>query len=293
MVPKLDTFVWIGLVVSLATSAAAADRQRDWRELRPGGRVTCDPVLIDPESYALTTREVARLQDFGSTAPAERAMTIDASNLMAHGHLARQHLIAGADAALTDAAWRTVLDNGGAVVWTATLYDVDAKSFFLVAFDRRALRVYRYGELAGSYETRLGVPQLVGEDRERFWRALGGCVDPRATPEATVPWHDVHEIRSGNWVHYFKFRTRISIASDRGKRKTLSEIKVNLHGGMGTVDYLVSRDPIEPWNPYKASVRGIGMGPLPYQERVRFTIVKFVDPAGRIKLPKASRGAGW
>jgi hypothetical protein len=26
---------------------------------------------------------------------------------------------------------------------------------------------------------------------------------------------------------------------------------------------------------------------------VRYTLVQFVDPAGRIRLPKASRSAGW
>ena len=35
------------------------------------------------------------------------------------------------------------------------------------------------------------------------------------------------------------------------------------------------------------------MGPLAYQERVRYTLVTFVDPARRIALPKASKSAGW
>ena len=68
----------------------------------------------------------------------------------------------GEDATLADRSWRTVLDNGGAVVWTATLYDVDSKSYFLMAFDRQALRIYRYGELAGPFETHLGMPRFVG-----------------------------------------------------------------------------------------------------------------------------------
>ncbi len=272
-------FVWMSVMLWAAAADAAA--------------ITCDAAGIDPASYRLTTRGVARLDDFTSTDPAERALRIDPGNLLAQGHLARQYLIAGEDATFTDAAWRTVLDHGGAVVWTATLYDVDAKSFFLLAFDRQALRIYRYGELAGPYQTRLGMPQVVGEDRETFWRALGGCLDPLARPEAVVPWSQVREIKSGNWVHYFKLTTPIVVTSDRGKRKTLTEIKVNLHGGSGTVDYLVTRDGLEPWNPYKASVRGIGMGPLAYQERVRYTLVKFVDPTGRIALPKASKSAGW
>ncbi len=272
-------FVWMSVLLSAATAGAAP--------------ITCVAEAIDPASYRLSTIGVARLDDFTTTDPAERALRLDPANLLAHGHLARQYLIAGEDASYTDAAWRAVLNNGGAVVWTATLYDVDAKSFFLVAFDRAALRIYRYGELAGAYETRLGMPQVVGEARERFWRALGGCIDPQAVPEAVIPWRQVREIKSGNWVHYFKLTSPVVVTSDRGKRKTLGEIKVNLHGGTGTVDYLVTRDALEPWNPYKASVRGIGMGPLAYQERVRHTLVKFVDPAGRIALPKASKSAGW
>jgi hypothetical protein len=70
----------------------------------------------------------------------------------------------------------------------------------VVAFDRDGLRVYRFGELAGPFGTRLGIPQFPGPDRERFWRALGGCIDPDAQPEATVPWGDVREIKAGNWV---------------------------------------------------------------------------------------------
>ena len=65
---------------------------------------------------------------------------------------------------------------------------------------------------------------------------------------------------------------------------------MNLHGGTPTLETHVSRDPIDPWN---IDVRTMGIGPLAYQERVRRTLVKFVDPDGRIALPKASRSAGW
>jgi hypothetical protein len=160
----------------------------------------------------------------------------------------------------------------------------------VVAFDRAAVRVYRYGELAGAFETHLGVPRFVGEDRERFWRALGGCIDPAARPEAVIPWSDIHEIKAGHWVLYFKFTNRVTIASDRGKKKTLSELKVNLHGAIGTLEVHTTRDPIDP---SKIEVRTMGIGPLAYQQRVRYTLVKFVDPAHRIKLPRASRSAGW
>ncbi len=306
-------FVWTSVVVVIAILPATA--QRRYPQERPlTVAPTCDARFIDAESYALTTRAqgaivnedrsgawwerfsvdeaAADLYDLNSSATyaAERARTIDPGNLLSYGLLARQYVVMGEDAELADAAWRATLDNGGAIVWTATLYDVDTKSFFVMAFNRESLRVYRYGELAGSYPTHLGYPTFVGEDRERFWRAMGGCIDPAARAEAVIPWSNVHEIKSANWVIYFKLSTPVTITSDRGKKKHLNEIKVNLHGAIGSIETHVSRDPTDPW---KADVRTIGMGPFDYQQRVRATIVKFVDPAGRIKLPRGSRSAGW
>jgi hypothetical protein len=274
------------------------------------GAATCDQRTLDADSYALATRGVAEvvleertswwdsfsigrhaaaLDDLNSSATrvAEYALRLDDRNLLAYATLARQYVVVGEDA---DRAWRTVFDNAGAVVWTATLYDVDAKSYFVVAFDRAALRVYRYGELAGPYEKKMGMPTFVGADRERFWRALGGCIDPTAHPEAVIPWSEVREIKGGNWVLWFKLNRRITIRSDNGKEKSVDQIKVSLHGATGTVDVYVSPDDREPWNP---NVRTIGMGPFDYNQRVRYTIAKHVDPEGRIKLPKASRSAGW
>lgn len=281
--------------------------------LHADAQPTCDASILDPDSYALTTRaqadivneersswwdafingrHAADLRDlnFSATSAAEHALRIDSRNLLAHAILARQYVVLGEDARLADASWRTVLDNGGAVAWTATLYDVDVKSYFVLAFGRHAIRVYRYGELAGPFGKKMGMPQFVGSDRERFWRALAGCIDAEARPEAVIPWSDVHEIKGGNWVLWFKLARRVAIASDNGKRKNLSVIKVNLHGATGTVEVLTSRDTRDPAS---VSIRPIGMGPFDYNQRVRYTIAKHVDPAGRIRLPKASRSAGW
>lgn len=304
-------YVWtLGLLVCAGLPASAQTRTP--RE-SPEDRPTCDARVLNADSYALTTRAQAHIVNedrsswwdgfnigkhaddlydlnTSSTDAAERALQLDPRNLLARGLLARQYVVLGADATLADAAWQTVLDNGGAVVWTATLYDVDYKSYFLMAFDRHGLRVYRYGELAGPFETHLGMPKFVGEDRERFWRAMAGCLDTEARPEAIVPWTEVREIKAGNWVLWFKLTRPVTITSDRGKKKTLSEIKVNLHGATGTIEVLTSTDSRDPTN---VSIRPMGIGPLAYQQRVRHTLVKFVDPAGRIKLPKASRSAGW
>jgi hypothetical protein len=273
---------------------------------------TCDERSIDRDSYALTTRAQAfivneprsswwdgfnvgnafdDLYDLNgsSTWAAERALGLDSNNLLAWGILARQYVITGEHASIADQAWRAVLDHGGAVVWTATLYDVDTKSYFLMAFDRDALRVYRYGELAGAFQTHFGFPTFVDETHTRFWRAWAGCIDENARPEAVIPWMDVREIKAGNWVLYFKLDRKVTISSDRGKRKTLNEIKVNLHGQTGSLEVHTTVDPID----HDVSVRTFGIGPLDYQNRVRYTLVKFVDPAGRITLPKASRSAGW
>ena len=133
--------------------------------------LTCDRDVIDPQSYYLTTTAQAEnllsprsgrwdsleinshidtLRDLNLDARqlAERARERDPRNVMAHSILARQYLILNWQRA-ADEAWRMVIDNGGAVVWTATLYDADYKSYFLVAFDRSALRIYRTGQFTG------------------------------------------------------------------------------------------------------------------------------------------------
>jgi hypothetical protein len=307
--------VWTGILI-VCTVVPAASQFREPQELRTSvasESPTCDSARIDPDSYALTTRAQASIvtQDRldwwdgfnvgtafdalhelngSSTWAAERALELDPDNLLAHAILARQYVVIGEDARRAEDEWRTTLDHGGAVVWTATLYDVDTKSYFVVAFDREALRVYRFGELAGRFDTHLGMPQFPGGDRERLWRAWGGCIDAAARPEAVIPWADVREIKAGNRVLYFKLKHKVRITSDRGKKSDLDEIKVNLHGASGSVEVHTTRDPIDPW---KLDVRTMGIGPLAYQERVRRTLVAFVDPDNRIAMPKASRSAGW
>lgn len=306
--------VWTGiLIVCAAAPAASQFRKPQESRTAASSSPTCDAAQIDPDSYALTTRAQAAivtqdrldwwdgfnvgnafdaLQELNSSSTwaAERALELDPHNLLAHGVLARQYVVMGEDARRAEDEWRTTLDHGGAVVWTATLYDVDTKSYFVMAFDREALRVYRFGELAGRFDTHLGMPKFPGGDRERLWRAWGGCIDAAARPEAVVPWADVREIKAGNWVLYFKLLHKIRITSDRGKKSDLDEIKVNLHGASGSIEVHTTRDPLDPW---KVNVRTMGIGPLAYQERVRRTLVAFVDPDKRIILPKASRSAGW
>jgi hypothetical protein len=281
---------------------------------------TCDRRIIDPASYELTTiAQAANLlaprSDFWdafringhletlddlnheSWELAERARTRDPRNLMAHSILARQYVIQGRERAAYD-AWSTVLDHGGAVVWTATLYDVDAKSYFLMAFSRDALRIYRMGQFTGPIERHLGIAQFPPPDAVAFYEAVAGCPGSEIVPVATVPWNDVKEIKAGNWVLWFKLAQPVIVTSDRNKKKTLREIKVNLHGETGHVEILASPNPdYDPRWDYPSeqwtNVRGIGLGPYDYQHRVRDTIVRFVDPIGRIRLTSSGRGAGW
>ena len=114
---------------------------------------------------------------------AERAKEIDDGNLLADGYLARQYVALAVDAQKAEDAWKQVLDHGGAIVWTATLDDVDARSFFVVAFDRRGIRLFRFGEMAGPLRTHFGVPDFPGPERTDFWRALGGCLPPNAVAD--------------------------------------------------------------------------------------------------------------
>lgn len=74
---------------------------------------------------------------------------------MADSTLARQHTVLGRDREAID-AWTRVVTSGGVVVWTATLYDVDYKSHFLMAFGREAVRIYRVGQFTGPIDRRFG-----------------------------------------------------------------------------------------------------------------------------------------
>ena len=165
----------------------------------------------------------------------------------ANGRDAREFVVAGVHASQAYEAWDAALASGGAIAWTATLYDVDARSVFLVAFDREGIRIYRRGAF----------------DDAQFERAWGGCIDDRARPEAVIAWRDVREI------------------------------KVNLHGGTGSYEVHVTKDSLDPYAWWKDDVRVFGMGPLSYNERVRWTLIRFFDPERRIATPKASRSAGW
>ena len=91
----------------------------------------------------------------------------------------RSHIIAGVDGAAALDAWRQVVDNGGAIAWTVTEYSVDARSTFVFAFDREALRVYRAGALGSTID-----------------RALDGCIDSAIAPEAVIPWRNIREMEN-------------------------------------------------------------------------------------------------
>lgn len=302
-------------LIPIATPAAAYELPRT---VVP----TCNWRAIDPESYALTTTSealnllsprydfwntfeinshISDLRDLnlGARDLAERARERDPGNLMAHSILARQYLILNWKHPAED-AWRTVLDHGGAVIWTATLYDVDAKSYFLMAFDRQAVRIYRMGQFTRQITRHRGMAEFPNPGETRFYEAVAGCPDSAVPPVATVPWQDVKEIKAGNWVLWFKLTRPITIVSDGNEKKTLREIKVNLHGETGRLTFLASPNPgdsaggsskkeREPWT----AVRGIAIGPYDYQHRVRDMLVRFVDPTGRIKLSSSERGAGW
>jgi hypothetical protein len=272
--------------------------------------LTCDPQELDPRSYRLTTRamaevvnqertdwwgywELRNVQDDladlndGTAHAAARALELDPRNRMAHAILARYHLIA-LDGERAAEEWARVLDAEGAVAWTGTLYDVDARTYFLLAFDRRGIRIYRFDQVVEHVKRRFyGIPEFPGAHDERFWAASsGGCIDPVIRPEAEVPWPTVREIQAGNYVLWFKLTQPIRVSSDRsGKTKTLDEIKVNLHGA--APDWEVCKPVGEDY----LAVRG--RGPAGFQDLVRRTLVSFVDPERRIALPPSKPGVGW
>jgi len=270
---------------------------------------TCRADGIEPSSYRLTTRAVAAAVteerhdwwdsfDLGKyeydlfdlnlavTRVAERALEVDPANLLAQQILARQYLVLG-EPDLAEEAWRKVLAAGGAVAWTGTLYDVDARTYFLLVFDARGLRLYRFDQVVDRVKRGFySIPEFPSGEDERFWASSAGCVPPEIVPEAEVPWSAVREIKAGNWVLWFKLDAPVTITSDRnGKRKSLREIKVNLHGRTGSLEVY------KPVDENHLAMRG--RGPAGYQDLVRRTLVQFVDPEKRINLPPLKPGVGW
>ena len=271
-------------------------------------RATCDQGAIKPDSYRLTAEAAAlnvtkptsrwwQNYDIGrepkggprdvAIAIAERARELDDRNLLAHGQLARDYVLNGVDADKARDAWRRALDGGGAITWTATLFDVDDRSFFVVAFDRQGIRIYRFGQLAGALRTSFGVPEFPGPDREELWRALGGCLPSGLRPEATIAWDDVRELESGEYVLAFELARRVEITSDRQKRKSRQTLVINLHPLMGEFDYRYAR-----YRPLVLARQRSTVGPAAFQERIRGLLVEFFDPDGSIKLP-TQRRFGW
>ena len=205
----------------------------------------------------------------------------DVRALRDHADTARSNIISAIDAAETIQAWNHVLDRGGAVGWTGTEYNVDARSIFVFAFDRTALRVYRANAFGRTDD------------------ATGGCVDPSVRPEAVIPWQNVREIEAGNWVLWFRLNERVDIHSDRGKRKTVKELKVYFHGAPSG-DLTIYYDPKLTahrtfWGTeYRhENVRGIAVGPTDFQRRLQFVLANVVDPNHRIAMKRKGRGAGW
>ena len=163
---------------------------------------TCDAEFLNRESYRLSTDAQAlnvtrprtnwwdgfdaslrthqnALGDLNDAALtiAERALDLDPKNQLARSQLARQLVILGDDPDRARAEIKALFANGGALAWTATLYDVDAKAFFVMGFDRAGIRVFRFGEAAPNFTKHLGVPEFPGPEATNLWRAWGGCFD--------------------------------------------------------------------------------------------------------------------
>ncbi len=308
---RSTTALCLSVMSFLFTPAIAKQESsgRPGRQVSGSEALTCDSRVLDVQSYEMSTigqaralrvnSHIATPRDLNLDAQdlAERAAARDRRNMMAHSILARQYTILGWDREAIG-SWGQVISSGGAVVWTATLYDVDYKSYFLLAFSRDAVRIYRMGQFTGPVDRRLGYATFPEPTEVAFYEAAAGCPDPSIAPAATVPWSDVREVRSGNWVLWFKLGTPVTIVSDRNRRKTLREIKVNLHGETGDMKILAERNPDFDgrWGsdeePYK-NVRGIGLGPWDYNRRTRDMILRFAEPSGHIKRTSAGKGAGW
>ncbi len=266
------------------------------------GSATCDPAAIDADSYALTTeaqalnvlrprepwwerfgiagpRELGDVNE-GSILLAERARELDPRNLLAYGYLARQYVVNAVDASKAEDAWRTVLDNGGAIVWTATLDRVDPRGFFVVAFDHRGIRIFRFLDFAGTVRTHFGVPDFPMPEREDFWRALGGCIPPNAIPAAEIPWSSVREIRPTTLTLRFELDERIEIESDNRRRRADDEVEVRLHGRTGMFDPRFGMVPYV-WPPVGS--RSVESDPMTYHLRVLQMLWTFFEGPQKLR----------
>ena len=264
---------------------------------------TCEASSIDPESYKLATEaqaqnvirprgrwwepygiwqtasEIGDINE-GAVALAERARELDQRNLLAHGYLARQYVTMAVDANKAEDVWRRTLDNGGAVVWTASLHQVDSRSFFVLAFDPQGLRIFRFSQLAGEVRTQMGVPEFPTVDRLEFWRALGGCLPSTVKEETRIPWSSVGEVRASPLTLRFDLRDRVTITSDRGKRRTDDAVEVNLHPHAGDLDYRFTMMPFVR-HPFAQHSGAVGAGA--YHQRVKQMLETFFDPLRRQK----------
>jgi hypothetical protein len=272
---------------------------------------TCDEARIVPESYRLATeaqalnvlrprepwwepfgiwkgpREIGDLNQ-GALRLAERARELDDRNLLAHGYLARQYVAMAVDATRAEAAWGRVLDNGGAIVWTATLYGVDPRSVFLIAFDRQSVRLFTLGQITGELRTHFGVPDLPGPERVDLWRALGGCLPANAVPDAEFAWSSVREIKPARWALRFELQDEITVTSDRGERRTDDSWEINLHPQTGPIDFRFGMAPF-PRPPFGAVP--VSRDPGAYQTRVMQMLLTFFDPDQRLRVRASSASA--
>lgn len=234
--------------------------------------VTCDATAIDPESYRLTTEaqalnvlrprepwwepyglwkaphEIGTVNE-GALRLAVRARELDDRNLLAHGYLARHMVIGAVDAREAETEWRRVLDHGGSVVWTATLPEIDVRSFFVLAFRPHAFQVFRFTQIAGPVPTAFGFQDFPDPDRVDLWRALGGCLPDGVAPEVEIPWSEVRDLRTSRWTLRFELRNDVTIRSDRGHRRGVNRLEVMLHGQRDRHPRF-AMGPYRPWPDY-------------------------------------------
>jgi hypothetical protein len=134
--------------------------------------------------------------------------------------------------------------------------------------------------------------ELPDETNTRYWEAHAGHIPDDVKPVDVIHWDNVREIKTGNWVWWLKLNKAINVRSDRGKEKSLDEVKVALLGGVGKFDWHLSWWDLARHGDIK--IRTHTYGPADYNARLRSVVLELVDPEGRIEAPKAPNpGPGW
>lgn len=270
--------------------------------------LTHDAGRLEPDSYRLAVQEQALIWGKGSfprfivwptqafdiqlkktvasLETAEEALRLDERNAYARALLGRYFLVPADTYEDAEESWRILFDQDLGLSFPSLFYDVDNKRYFMSHFRKDGIYIYRYGQF--GVETMTDLPD---ESNTLYWEAHAGHIPADLSPAGVIRWSDVKKIKTGNWVWWIELDQKLTLQSDRGKKKSMDTVKVAFLGGVGQFSwhfdwYDLSRG--------KINIETHTYGPADYNARLRSLVLSLVDPEHRIEAPKPPRpGPGW